>query len=118
MVLDSCDIDSGASIDSEPNGIPDECECFTLSGAPESVAETKNRFLSFIAGDPGRLQAVRVTLVVLPAPFDSWNEAALWVGPPRQVSEAGAFHRRYDTMLADMPTTVLVSSTGDADLLA
>ncbi len=49
----------------------------------------KNRFLSFSAGDPGRAQALRVTLVALPPPFDVWNGFELWVGIPSAVSENG-----------------------------
>ncbi len=51
------------------------------------ITYAKNRFLSFSAGDPGRNQAVRITFVDLPAPFDAWNGTALWVGPPSEVSE-------------------------------
>ncbi len=60
---------------------------------PELVGlelSTKNRFLSFTAGDPTLTQAVRVTFVSLPPPFDLWDGAELWVGPTSQVSEAGA----------------------------
>ena len=42
----------------------------------------KNRYLSFSAGDAGRLQAVRVTLVDLPVPYDTWNGVQMWVGEP------------------------------------
>ena len=51
---------------------------------------TKNRFLSFTAGDVGRIQAVRVRFVSLPRPFDLWDGSVLWVGPSSQVTEAGA----------------------------
>lgn len=51
---------------------------------------TKNRFLSFTAGDSGRTQAVRVTFVDLPSPFHTWNGAELWVGPTSEVSQNGA----------------------------
>ena len=90
LVPDECDIASGASLDTDGNGIPDECECFVASVALESAVGAKNRFLSFSTGDAGRLQAVRVTLSTLPMPYDLWNDARLWVGPPQQVSEAGA----------------------------
>ncbi len=67
------------------------------SGSTAPVAEligpdvsTKNRFLSFTAGDATRSQAVRVTFVSLPPPFDVWDGAQLWVGEPSEVSENGA----------------------------
>ncbi len=53
---------------------------------PDEV-ELKNRYLSFRAGSPGRLQALRVTAVDLPAPFDRLNGATFWVGDPFEVSE-------------------------------
>ena len=64
-----------------------EAETLPLDGEPVS---TKNRFLSFAAGDAGRAQAIRVTLVDLPPPFDLWNGKQMWVGKPSQVSESGA----------------------------
>lgn len=66
---------------------PALAETLSLSGDPES---TKNRFLSFSAGDAGRTQAVRITFVSLPAPFDLWDGSALWVGPSSLVSQAGS----------------------------
>ena len=37
---------------------------------------------------------------------------------PVRLGEAAAFHARYESLLDGMPTTVLVNSTGEADLLA
>ena len=51
---------------------------------------TKNRFLSFTAGDASSTQGIRVTFDSLPPPYDPWNGAELWVGPTSQVTEAGA----------------------------
>ncbi len=67
----------------------------SISSPPEAEmigteVSTKNRFLSFAAGASGRNQAVRVTVVSLPPPFDVWDSTELWVGPPRAVSENGA----------------------------
>ncbi len=50
----------------------------------------KNRFISFIAGGAGVNQAVRVTFIDLPAPYDVFNGMTMWVGQPRDVSENGA----------------------------
>ncbi len=73
-----------------------EATCF-LSSAPqperipsqsgELVVATKNRFLSFSAGDVDRNQAVRILPVNLPAPHDRFNDQPMWLGPPRRVSE-------------------------------
>ncbi|MFQ5494632.1 MAG: hypothetical protein ACE5EX_04560, partial [Phycisphaerae bacterium] len=55
--------------------------------AGNPVVSAKNRYLSFSAGDGNRLQAVRVTFVDLPPPFDALNGQKRWVGPPQAVSE-------------------------------
>jgi len=96
---DTCEISDGTSLDENENGIPDECDCFP-SSPPEAVTIldsdelpivlTTNRFLTFTAGDADRSQAIRVTLVDLPTPFDTWNGATLWVGTPSEVSENGS----------------------------
>ena len=74
-------------------------ECF-VSSSPEltmipdehgnPVVLTTSRFLIFTAGDPDRIQAVRVSFEDLPAPFDIWNGSQLWLGPTSEVSENGA----------------------------
>ena len=52
------------------------------------VVSVKNRFLSFTnENNPARTQAVRVTFVDLPLPYNVWNGAQLWVGQPYDVSE-------------------------------
>ena len=53
------------------------------------VGARNNRFLSIDAGDAGRTQAIRVTFVSLPPPFDVWNGAQLFVSDPTQLSELG-----------------------------
>ncbi len=70
-----------------PVCIPSSAPMVELIGAETS---TKNRFLSFFAGDAGLIQAVRVTFETLAVPFDIWDGAELWVGPPTEVSENGA----------------------------
>jgi hypothetical protein len=57
---------------------------------PEMIGNqisAKNRFLSIRAGDPGRSQAIRVTAVSLPPPFDVWNGQEWYVGEPRKYCE-------------------------------
>ncbi|MCH7591152.1 MAG: NHL repeat-containing protein [Planctomycetes bacterium] len=51
------------------------------------VVSTRNRFLSFTAGEAGRAHAIRVTFDALPRPFDLWNGAQMWVGSASQVSQ-------------------------------
>ncbi len=70
----------------EPSGAA-EAERLSLTGLPVS---TKNRFLSFTAGDAGRAKAIRVTMDDLPPPFDIWNGKQMWVGSPSQVSQNGS----------------------------
>jgi len=68
-----------------------DSECFpSMTPEPEMVGDqigVKNRFLSIMAGDPGRIQAIRVTAVSLPPPFDIWNEQEWFVGEPIPVCE-------------------------------
>jgi len=62
-------------------------ECLPSSPPePEMIGDrisTKNRFLSIRAGDPERIQAIRVTAVSLPPPFDIWSGQEWYVGQPR-----------------------------------
>ena len=99
-VPDECDLALGNSDDIDGSLIPDECEPCSVSTAPVvdtilnsqgvPVANVKNRFLTFTAGDPGQFQAVRLVFDELPEPFSAWNGAALWVLRSSQVSEAGS----------------------------
>ncbi|RME37400.1 MAG: hypothetical protein D6788_09540 [Planctomycetota bacterium] len=86
-VADLCDILSGTSADTDQNGQPDECACFVGSAPQPDVVDRRNRYLTFTAGDAGRLQAIRVTMTSLPAPFDTFNGTTMWVGDPVEVSE-------------------------------
>ncbi len=52
------------------------------------VASAKNRFLSFSGGSPGGVQAVRVTFVSLPPPFDVWNGIKMFVQSPFDANES------------------------------
>ncbi len=95
-IPDSCDVTNGTSQDLDGDGIPDECCAISRTPQPvlilptssgTDVARTQNRYLSFLAGDPGQRQAIRVTFALLPPPFDTLNDRRMWVGPPREVSE-------------------------------
>ena len=68
----------------------DDTGCFASSQAVSDTLGPKNRFLSFSGGDTDRLQAIRVTFVALPPPFNVWNGSKLWVTQPSLVSENGA----------------------------
>lgn len=108
-VHDGCDIVDGTSDDCnsdgipdecEPdvnsNGIPDDCECSVLSPPqaerlPNAEAPNiKNRFLSVTPAQSFFEQAIRVTLIDLPASYDQFNGQMMWVGEPQEVSENGS----------------------------
>jgi hypothetical protein len=61
----------------------------TLAGAPqpEPVLTAKNRYISLVPGNAGRLTALRVTLEDMPAPFESHESCQVWVGEPFDVTE-------------------------------
>ncbi len=81
--------------DGDGNGLDDLCGCQLAAAPAESVCcpDAGNgasvRFLSFRAGSPDATQAIRVTFLSLPAPFDVFNSTSMWVGEPRAVSELG-----------------------------
>ncbi len=108
-VADICDILSGYSTDLDGNNRPDECVCEESSPASpelldlgESDPESqKIRYISFIAGDTGQLQAVRVTFNTMPSPYALWNGTRMWVQEPQEYCENAG------TSQADpCPTTV------------
>ncbi len=51
------------------------------------VDSTKNRYLSFTAGNPGQQQAIRIKTISVPAGFEGWIGSTFWVGVPTQLSE-------------------------------
>ncbi|UCC29457.1 MAG: hypothetical protein JSU86_14790 [Phycisphaerales bacterium] len=61
-----------------PSSMP-EPDRLPLPGNP--INQTM-RYLSLSAGDPGRIQAVRVTFNDVPPPYDSWNGLVMWVAQP------------------------------------
>ena len=68
------------------------CNCRPLC-EPSSQPVTQkpkspsNRFLTVKAGDPKKIQAIRVRFVSLPPPFDIWNGMDFWAGKPQEVCE-------------------------------
>ncbi|UCC31022.1 MAG: hypothetical protein JSU86_01840, partial [Phycisphaerales bacterium] len=58
-----------------------------LLAFPSDPITRKVRYLSFTAGDPGRIQAVRMIFLDIPAPYDSWNGVAMWVQEPTTYCE-------------------------------
>lgn len=74
--------------------VTETCVCEpSLAPVAEMIGtdvSAKNRMLSFTAGEPGRLQAIRVTFMDLPRPYDVWNGQSLWVTAPASVSERGS----------------------------
>ncbi len=87
---DECDVAGGTLHDENGNGIFDECECFpSLTPSIGAVGETA-RYLSVVAGSPGRRHAIRVTMLDGPPPFDVLAGTQWWVGGPRAVSELSA----------------------------
>ncbi|MFQ5495531.1 MAG: WD40/YVTN/BNR-like repeat-containing protein, partial [Phycisphaerae bacterium] len=94
LLPDECDLAGGAP-DVNGNGVPDSCECIVASAAVadlipnrlgQPVFSTKNRYLTFSAGDVGRVQAARVTITDMPTPFASLIGTQRWVGTPAELS--------------------------------
>ncbi len=97
-IPDECDIASGTSPDRDGDGIPDECVPCLAGSPPEpdtlalagDPVDLKNRYLSIMAGDAGRFQAIRVVIGGLgnvPPPFDIWNGQEYYAGEPIQICE-------------------------------
>jgi hypothetical protein len=63
----------------------------TLSAGQGNAATTglslKNRYISVMGGDPGRNQALRISVIDLPPPYDVWNGMKLWVDNVFEVCE-------------------------------
>ncbi len=56
--------------------------CPTASTPLPDLLGDKNRYVSFTAADVERQQAIRVTFVDLPWPYEDWNGTQMWVGEP------------------------------------
>ncbi len=59
----------------------------TVGGSVIDPLVAKNRYLSFVVGTAGKETALRVTFKDLPAPYDTWNDTSMWVGPPVEYCE-------------------------------
>jgi len=80
--------------------IPNECSCImTIAPEPEPSGWIKNRFISFVPGNPGHWKAIRVKLVTLhhvdppysggpSIPFTAMEGEVRWVGPPFNYQES------------------------------
>jgi len=73
-------------------GVPGECTCQPAWPAqgdpllPDAGFGTKNRYLSFSGGDPGRVQAIQVTFVSLPG-YEYAEGRTMWVRQPWEMVE-------------------------------
>ncbi|MGD2110152.1 MAG: M64 family metallopeptidase [Phycisphaerae bacterium] len=73
-------------------GVPDECVCQPAwPMLPDPLLAdmghgTKNRYVSFVGGDPGRTQAVQVTFVSLPG-YEYAEGRSMWVREPAEMVE-------------------------------
>jgi hypothetical protein len=76
---DAC---SGCYLAAEP-------QAETLVGLDHPFVNQKVRYLSFFTTDVGQLQAIRVALLGLPEPYESWNGTVMWVQPPQRYCERG-----------------------------
>ncbi|MGB2986978.1 MAG: Ig domain-containing protein [Phycisphaerae bacterium] len=93
--IDPADCDFGTGIQYEC-GIDGYCICERCvvseppvldPNVPDTGNGTRNRYLSFSAGTPGRNVALRVKFVSLPSPHNYANGRTMWVKAPFPVSE-------------------------------
>ena len=77
-------------------GVP-ECQCAVPASAVENPSMgdigfgVAPRFLSFNAGEPGRIHAIRVTFPdPMPSPYGAASGSQMWVGPPSRRCENSA----------------------------
>jgi hypothetical protein len=87
---DICDLAAGTSVDCNRNGVPDECETSVCMESLTPLAAplgARNRYLSIVPQGDCQSQAIRVTFVDLPPPYDIWNGRRLWATEPVEISE-------------------------------
>jgi len=115
---DDCDILLETSLDCQPNGVPDECDLLLGYSVDENNntipddccepvdpplagpdANLKNRYISLVGSNAGRLTALRVSLTSLqhpdppnlpaypPTDFSAHEGEYRWVGPPADFPE-------------------------------
>jgi len=93
VTLDDCRVyyeeltDNGAVVIPE-NGLVAICDGSFL-GAPTAEPDgvDKNRYISFVPGNPGMQTALRVTLTTLPSEFSTYEDTQVWVGEPVEICE-------------------------------
>jgi len=62
--------------------------CLFMPTTPDGEAGyDKNRYISFLPGNPGELTALRVTLTTMPPEFAAHQGTQVWVGEPIEVCE-------------------------------
>jgi hypothetical protein len=104
-IPDECDIASGFSPDDDGDGVPDECCTPDAPAADPALA--RSRFLTFVADQTDQLQAIRVTYVDLPEPFNALNGQQMWVNTFELVSENAGV--RPPAEAPTWPTTVIAT---------
>lgn len=104
-IIDACDVDCaalggscnvpgcGASNNCNGNCVPDECECGAIVLEPliaEPGGVGKNRYFSFVPGNPGCRTAIRVYIELLPNGygFEAFEGMVMWVDHPADVCES------------------------------
>lgn len=133
QMADSCDVLEGTSPDEDGDGLADECAC-VIATAPDAetldpptakwdnraaagpaTVNVKSRFVSIMLRDAGRNQAIRVTFVDLPPPFDIWNGMQFFVGEPHEVCENSG--KGLETAPQDCPAALPADTFWAAPLL-
>ncbi len=87
-VPDACDLIQDPLLDADGDGLIDACCLPPAPGEPAELVVT-NRYLAFAVRPEDDPQGVQLTVVDLPAPFQSLIGSQFWIGPPRPVSELG-----------------------------
>lgn len=104
-IIDACDVDCaalggscnvpgcGASNNCNGNCVPDECECGAIVLEPliaEPGGVGKNRYFSFVPGNPGCRTAIQVYIELLPNGygFEAFEGMVMWVDHPADVCES------------------------------
>lgn len=105
-IIDACDVDCaalggscnvpgcGASNNCNGNCVPDECECSAIAVPEPPIAEPggvgKNRYFSFVPGNPGCRTAIQVYIELLPNGygFEAFEGMVMWVDHPADVCES------------------------------
>jgi len=93
-----------------PSATP-EHDTLPLAGDP---INQKMRYLSFKIAEAGRQQGIRVTMVNLPAPYDTWNGTVMFVGPPTTYCENSG--KKLPPCPSALPTITFQASTLECEL--